>query len=212
MLFETIAQPIYSFNSRLDRLDLGQHALAIILFLLGTVCSSSSRTFSWCSCPGNHPLSLGHGWFLLELSLSWCSFCFRRSSSVDSSPRCTAGFEKTRVLSSKFNLFCINSKRSNLMVRIEFFSLSREPTSVVVVADLELGEEHNLVMDKFFQYLRSQCPNLKLDAREHPFPGQDTERDRSGVLCEGLRMWFPKVCPDVVLNNQHGLKRCFLNS
>ena len=41
------------------------------------------------------------------------------------------------------------------MVRIEFFSLSREPTSVVVVADLELGEEHNLVMDKFFQYLRS---------------------------------------------------------
>ena len=42
------------------------------------------------------------------------------------------------------------------MVRIEFFSLSREPTSVVVVADLELGEEHNLVMDKFFQYLRSQ--------------------------------------------------------
>ena len=33
--------------------------------------------------------------------------------------------------------------------------ISREPTSVVVVADLELGEEHNLVMDKFFQYLRS---------------------------------------------------------
>ena len=26
---------------------------------------------------------------------------------------------------------------------------------MVVVADLELGEEHNLVMDKFFQYLRS---------------------------------------------------------
>jgi hypothetical protein len=32
----------------------------------------------------------------------------------------------------------------------------KEPTSVVVVADLELGEEHNLVMDKFFQYLRTQ--------------------------------------------------------
>ena len=35
----------------------------------------------------------------------------------------------------------------------------------MVVADLELGEEHNLVMDKFFQYLRSQCPNVKLDAK-----------------------------------------------
>ena len=34
--------------------------------------------------------------------------------------------------------------------------VSREPTSVVVVADLEMGEEHNLVMDKFFQYLRTQ--------------------------------------------------------
>ena len=30
----------------------------------------------------------------------------------------------------------------------------KEPTSVLVVADLDMGEQHNLVMDKFFRYLR----------------------------------------------------------
>ena len=37
---------------------------------------------------------------------------------------------------------------------------------MVVVADLELGEEHNLVMDKFFQYLRS----LQTSMRETKIP------------------------------------------
>ena len=32
---------------------------------------------------------------------------------------------------------------------------------MVVVADLELGEEHNLVMDKFFQYLRSLQTSMR---------------------------------------------------
>ena len=38
---------------------------------------------------------------------------------------------------------------------------------MVVVADLELGEEHNLVMDKFFQYLRSLLISMLIKLAFH---------------------------------------------
>jgi len=113
-----IAPP--SCSARLDRLDLGQHALAIILFLLGTVIFSGLFT----------------------------------------------------TMYSRFR---------------EDESLVKEPTSVVVVADLELGEEHNLVMDKFFQYLRTQS------GIDRVFYARDSE---CGSPRGGERAWWRRALRD----------------
>jgi len=116
-----------SCTCRLERLDLGKHALAIILVLLGIV-----------------------------------------------------------IFSGIFSTMYSNFKDDDYPVK--------EPTNIVVIADVDISEEHNEMMDKFFKYLKEYGGVEKVFFVNDPENGLETS--------ENIRTWWqnalrdPKVVKD----------------
>ena len=72
--------------------------------------------------------------------------------------------------------------------------LFREPTNIVVVADVDLSEEHNEVLDKFFSYLKEYAGVEKVFYVKDPDDGLE--------MGENIHDWWqsalrdPKVVKD----------------
>ena len=68
------------------------------------------------------------------------------------------------------------------------FTCNREPTNLVVVADVDLSEEHNQVMNKFFTYLKENAGVEKVFYVKDP---------NDGLLpSESIQMWWQRALQD----------------
>ena len=92
------------------------------------------------------------------------------------------------IMGYELNTFILKATLFIMFHFHKYLFLFREPTNIVVVADVDLSEEHNEVMDKFFKYLKEYGGVEKVFYVKDPDDGLDPS--------ENIQTWWQKALRD----------------